>query len=172
MVINGILWYIIKYKDEKEELIMPKPMKILILEDDIEDCNNFINCIKKRDDIVLVAVTDSDIDALKYVKLKHPEGIVLDIELNNAKGYVSFYVDFFEDKDFKKIENRKYVELPTEIDSKITMIEIFDTTDFIDFIDSVVNLEFGDIDNNQIKMILSINDKLIKLEYQGLLSLK
>ena len=85
MVINGILWYIIKYKDEKEELIMPKPMKILILEDDIEDCNNFINCIKKRDDIELVAVTDSDIDALKYVKLKHPEGIVLDIELNNSK---------------------------------------------------------------------------------------
>ena len=31
MVINGILWYIIKYKDEKDELIMPKPMKILIL---------------------------------------------------------------------------------------------------------------------------------------------
>ncbi len=115
---------------------------------------------------------------IKYVNATHNARkgysilVSLDIELNNAKGYVSFYVDFFEDKDFKKIENRKYVELPTEIDSKITMIEIFDTTDFIDFIDSVVNLEFGDIDNNQIKMILSINDKLIKLEYQGLLSLK
>ena len=115
---------------------------------------------------------------IKYVNATHNARkgysilVSLDIELNNAKGYVSFYVDFFEDKDFKKIENRKYVELPTEIDSKITMIEIFDTTDFIDFIDSEVNLEFGDIDNNQIKMILSINDKLIKLEYQGLLSLK
>ena len=115
---------------------------------------------------------------IKYVNATHNARkgysilVSLDIELNNAKGYVSFYVDFFEDKDFKKIENRKYVELPTEIDSKITMIEIFDTTDFTDFIDSVVNLEFGDIDNNQIKMILSINDKLIKLEYQGLLSLK
>ena len=115
---------------------------------------------------------------IKYVNATHNARkgysilVSLDIELNNAKGYVSFYVDFFEDKDFKKIENRKYVELPTEIDSKIAMIEIFDTTDFIDFIDSVVNLEFGDIDNNQIKMILSINDKLIKLEYQGLLSLK
>ena len=115
---------------------------------------------------------------IKYVNATHNARkgysilVLLNIELNNAKGYVSFYVDFFEDKDFKKIENRKYVELPTEIDSKITMIEIFDTTDFIDFIDSEVNLEFGDIDNNQIKMILSINDKLIKLEYQGLLSLK
>lgn len=115
---------------------------------------------------------------IKYVNATHNARkgysilVLLNIELNNAKGYVSFYVDFFEGKDFKKIENRKYVELPTEIDSKITMIEIFDTTDFIDFIDSEVNLEFGDIDNNQIKMILSINDKLIKLEYQGLLSLK
>ena len=128
---------------------------------------------------------------IKYVNATHNARkgysilVSLDIELNNAKGYVSFYVDFFEDKDFKKIENRniKLIDImkreefleylrPTEIDSKITMIEIFDTTDFIDFIDSVVNLEFGDIDNNQIKMILSINDKLIKLEYQGLLSLK
>lgn len=108
-----------------------------------------------------------------YNKLKGYSILVsLDIELNNIKGYISFYVDFFEDKDFKNIENRKYVELPTELDSRITMIEIFDTTDFIDFIDSEVNLEFGDIDNDQIKMVLSINDKLVKLEYQGLLSVK
>ena len=55
-----------------------KPMKILIIEDDITDCNKFIDCIKAREDIELVAVTDSDIDGLKYVKLKQPEGIVLD----------------------------------------------------------------------------------------------
>lgn len=61
-----------------------KPMKILIIEDDINDCNNFINCIKNRKDIELVALTDSDIEGLKYVKLKHPEGIVLDLELNNS----------------------------------------------------------------------------------------
>ena len=64
---------------------MSKAMKILIIEDDINDCNNFINCIKKRDDFELVAITDSDIDALKYVKLKRPEGIVLDLELNDSK---------------------------------------------------------------------------------------
>lgn len=115
---------------------------------------------------------------IKYVDANHNaiKGysilVSLDIELNNAKGYVSFYVDFFEDKDFKKIENRKYVELPTEIDSKITMIEIFDTTDFIDFIDSDVNLEFGNIDNNKIEMKLNIDDEFIKLEYKGLLNIK
>ena len=98
--------------------------------------------------------------------------VSLDIELNDVKGYVSFYVDFFDVKDFKIIENRKYVEIPTELESKITMIEIFDTKDFIDCIDSKVNLEFGNINNNQIEMTLNINDKLIKLEYKGLLNIK
>ena len=59
-------------------------MKILIIEDDITDWNNFINCINERKDVELVAVTDSDIDGLKYVKVKQPEGIVLDLELNNS----------------------------------------------------------------------------------------
>ena len=45
-----------------------KPMKILIIEDDVKDCNNFINCIKSRNDIGLVAVTDSDIDIVKGVR--------------------------------------------------------------------------------------------------------
>lgn len=61
-----------------------KPMKILILEDDVKACNDFINCIKSRDDITLIGITDSDIEALKYIRLRHPEGIVLDIELNNS----------------------------------------------------------------------------------------
>ena len=108
-----------------------------------------------------------------YNKLKGYSILVtLDIELNNIKGYISFYLDFFCVKDFKNIENRKYVELPTELDSKIKMIEIFDTINFMDFIDSKVNLEFGIINNNHIKMNLSINDDLIKLEYQGLLNVK
>ena len=61
-----------------------KPMKILIIEDDANACNDFINCINSREDINLIGITDSDIDALKYVQLRHPEGIVLDIELNNS----------------------------------------------------------------------------------------
>lgn len=93
---------------------------------------------------------------IKYVNATHNARkgysilVSLDIELNNAKGYLSFYVDFFKDKDFKNIKNRKYIELPTELNSKITMIEILDTANFIDFIDSEVNLEFGNIYNNQI----------------------
>ncbi len=115
---------------------------------------------------------------IKYINATHNERkgysilVSLDIELNKVKGYISFYVDFFKDKDFKNIKNRKYIELPTELNSKITMIEILDTANFIDFIDSEVNLEFGNIYNNQIEMKLNINDELIKLEYKGLLNIK
>lgn len=115
---------------------------------------------------------------IKYINATHNERkgysilVSLDIELNKVKGYISFYVDFFKGKDFKNIKNRKYIELPTELNSKITMIEIFDTANFIDFIDSEVNLEFGNIYNNQIEMKLNINDELIKLEYKGLLNIK
>ena len=115
---------------------------------------------------------------LKYVDAnnKKKKGysilISLDIQLNEIKGYISFYVDFFDDNDIKIIENRKYIELPTELNSKISMIEIYDTNNFIDFIDSEVNLEFGNIDNDRIEMKLNIDDELIKLEYKGLLNIK
>ena len=38
-----------------------KPMKILIIEDDVNDCNDFLECVKKRKDIEIVdyAVTES-----------------------------------------------------------------------------------------------------------------
>lgn len=62
-----------------------KPMKILIIEDDVNECNNFRNCINKRDEFELVGITDSDVEGLKLTRLKHPDGIVLDIELNNSR---------------------------------------------------------------------------------------
>ena len=61
-----------------------KPMKILIIEDDISDCNSFKKCAANRNDIEIVAMTDSDLEGLKLVKSKRPEGIVLDLELNNS----------------------------------------------------------------------------------------
>lgn len=98
--------------------------------------------------------------------------VLLDIQLNGNKGFISFYIDFFDENDIKNIENKKYRELPTELNSKISMIEIYDTKNFIDFIDSEINLEFGNIVNNQIEMKLDIDDELIKLEYKGLFGIK
>lgn len=97
--------------------------------------------------------------------------VKIDIELNDVKGYINFYVDFFNDNDFKNIENKEYNELPTELDSKITMIEIFDTKNFVDLIDSNVIVKFGKILDNKIEINVKIDDELIKLDYQGILDI-
>ena len=95
-------------------------MKILIIEDDINDCNNFINCIKKRDDFELVAITDSDIDALKYVKLKRPEGIVLDLELNNSKSGNTNSLEFLSNLRKMNLNYTPIVIVTTHVYSKKT----------------------------------------------------
>ena len=99
---------------------MAKPMRILIVEDDINDCNNFINSIKKRDDFELVAVTDSDIEALKYVRLKHPEGIVLDLELNNSKSGNTNSLEFLSNLKKMKLNYEPIVIVTTHVYSKRT----------------------------------------------------
>lgn len=100
--------------------------------------------------------------------------ILVDIKLNHngINGYINFYVDFFDNRDDNYIINKKYVELPSELNSKIDSVEIFDTKTFIDFIDSNVTLEFGNIKDNKIYMKLDINDELIKIEYKEMAEYK
>ena len=111
------------------------------------------------------------VDSTYNLKKGYSILVSLVIQLNNIKGYISFYVDFFDEDNIRNIENKKYIELPTKLNSKISMIEIYDTKNFIDFIDSEVNLEFGSIENNQIEMKLNIDDELVKLKYKGLLNI-
>ena len=97
-----------------------KPMKILIIEDDINDCNNFINCVKSRKDIEIVAVTDSDVDGLRYVQTKSPEGIVLDLELNNSTTGNTDSLDFLSNLKKLKLKYDPIVIVTTHVNSKRT----------------------------------------------------
>ena len=97
-----------------------KPMKILIIEDDVNDCNNFINCANNRKDIEIVALTDSDIEGLNYVKLKHPEGIVLDIELNNSTTGNTDSLGFLNELKNLNLKYKPIVIVTTHINSKRT----------------------------------------------------
>ncbi len=97
-----------------------KPMKILIIEDDIDDCNKFVKCIKNRKDIELVAVTDSDIKGLKYVKAKSPEGIILDLELNNSTTGNTDALEFISKLKDLKLEKQPIVIVTTHVNSKRT----------------------------------------------------
>ena len=95
-----------------------KPMKILVLEDDLEECNRIIECSKQRKDVEIVAMTDSDTDALKQVKSKNPEGIMLDLELNNSK---SGSTDSFELLEkIKKLKYNPIIIVTTHVNSSRT----------------------------------------------------
>jgi len=61
-------------------------MTILLIEDNIDECNAFRKYINTVEDIQLIGVTDSDIEGLKYIKNSMPEGIILDLELHKGKG--------------------------------------------------------------------------------------
>lgn len=101
-------------------MIIDKPMKILIVEDDPIDCESFKNSIKKRTDFEIVAITDSDIDALKYVKSKHPEGIVLDIELNNSSSGNTDSLQFLDTLNKTNLGYQPIIIVTTHINSKRT----------------------------------------------------
>ena len=97
-----------------------KPMKILILEDDVEDCNNLLVSLKSRNEFELIAITDSDIDALKYVKLKHPDGIILDIELNNSTSGNTDSFNFLHQLNSLNLDFKPIIVVTTHINSKRT----------------------------------------------------
>lgn len=97
--------------------------------------------------------------------------VTMDIGKGEFKGYVSFYVDFFLNNDFKNIENKSYIENLNEFESKISMLEILTESDFTDYVHGKVFLNFGNIINKQINMDLRIDSKELKLDYHGLLNL-
>lgn len=94
------------------------PMKILVIEDDVEECNKFVKIINNRKDFELVGITDSDIEALNYVQLKHPEGIVLDIELNNSGSGSTDSLEFLD--KIKSLNYSPIIIVTTNITSKRT----------------------------------------------------
>lgn len=97
-----------------------KPMKILIIEDDINDCNSFKKCAENRDDVEIVAMTDSDLEGLKLVKTKRPEGIVLDLELNNSATGSIDSLDFLTNLRKLNLTYEPIVIVTTHVNSKRT----------------------------------------------------
>lgn len=97
-----------------------KPMKILIIEDDINDRNRLIESAKARKDVEIIGITDSDVEAIRYVKSRRPEGIVLDLELNNSKDGSTDSFGFLENLKELKLNYEPIVIVTTHVNSKRT----------------------------------------------------
>ena len=63
-----------------------KVLSIIMVEDDMVECAKFEKYIKTRNDVKLLATTDSDVEGLELIKKQSPDAIILDIELHNGSG--------------------------------------------------------------------------------------
>jgi len=63
-----------------------RPMKLVLIEDDVAACRTFMDCENKRKDVVFVGMTDNSSEGLDFVINKLPEAVILDLELNWGGG--------------------------------------------------------------------------------------
>lgn len=97
-----------------------KPISLLIVEDCKIDCNNFKNALANRKDIKLIGMTDSDIEALKVVRFKHPDAIILDIELHNSTTGNPDSFEFLTTLNSNEFETKPLIIVTTHLKSEKT----------------------------------------------------
>lgn len=88
------------------------PMKILLVEDDIDECNKYKDISDKRDDINLVAVTNSSTKAMEYLKYYKPDAVILDLELHKGEGSG---FDFIKNMAKQSIAKRPNIVVTTNV---------------------------------------------------------
>lgn len=93
-----------------------KVIEILLIEDDKSDCANFENYIKTRNDVNLIATTDSDIEGLELIKKYSPDVVILDIELHNGSGNANSF-DLVEKLSTLKLSKKPKIVINTIVSS-------------------------------------------------------
>lgn len=87
-------------------------MKLLLIEDDVNECNIYKQIEKENSEVKFVAKTGSSTEAIKLFKAHKPDGIILDLELTKGTG-TGF--DFLEELNKLKLENRPKIIVTTNI---------------------------------------------------------
>lgn len=108
---------------------MERKIKIVLLEDNYEECKMFQEFINKRNDITLVAKTKSSDEALTLVKKHSPDAIILDLELHkgNGSGF-----DFLNNLQKLSLPYRPLIFVTTNIASQVIYDKLH--KDFVDLI--------------------------------------
>lgn len=96
---------------------MQTDLKVLMVDDDRELCEEFERCFAETDGIELSASTDSEAEALEYVRKHEPDVVLLDLELHTGEGNgIIFLRKLNEMTDVK----RPYVAINTHNSSQVT----------------------------------------------------
>lgn len=94
------------------------PMKILIIEDDMQACDEFKKTAKERDDIKIVGTTGSDIKGFNYLRKNKVDGVILDLELNNSEDGNSNAFEFIS--KLKELPYTPIIIVTTHVNSERT----------------------------------------------------
>ena len=62
------------------------PTTILLVEDDLNECEIYKNILTGREDIKLVAITNSSAKAIEEMQIHKPDAVILDLELTDGEG--------------------------------------------------------------------------------------
>lgn len=121
-------------------------------------------------------VTKEDINIWKYT-INGILGYNISVELEfkndlDQKGYLNLLAGYEKENNIMNFVNKKYVGIPFTDNNQILDFEIFDTKKFLDTeIESEIELNVDNIKDGKIKTNFKLNDKLIKIKYEGYLIL-
>ncbi len=93
-----------------------KILSLILIEDDKTECAKFAQYIKLRNDVKLIASTDSDIEGLELIKKHLPDVIILDIELHNGSGNANSF-SLIEELQKSKLSKKPKIVINTVVSS-------------------------------------------------------
>ena len=94
-----------------------KPLTVLLVEDDQEECKAFVHYMDSIEDVRLIGVTNNETKALEYVKDHLPDAVILDLELHKGSGSgITFLIAL----EKMRIKPAPYILLTTHNISKMT----------------------------------------------------
>ena len=93
-------------------------MKILLIEDDLAECNEFEKSVQDFENITICAITNNATDALSLTQYHLPDVVILDLELHMGGGNG---LEYLSDLKQLNLVHRPLVIVTTNNTSKIVL---------------------------------------------------
>ena len=96
---------------------MEKPLTVLLVDDDLDECFVFEQMIDAMEDIRLIGITDNEDKALEYARDHMPDAVIMDLELHRGSGNGIAFLEALNEMHMKL---SPYILVTTHNISRIT----------------------------------------------------
>lgn len=79
------------------------PITILLVEDDINECNIYKNIVKNRNEVQIISITNSSTQAIEECNIYKPDAVILDLELTDGEGSGFEFIEAMKNEPNDKI---------------------------------------------------------------------